>query len=220
MKLVVASSRLPLGLQLREAKKPASLRAQEGLCTTRRTLSNSLLLSLAASVVPVYEARAVSARDLVKGFLRPSTVSPDDAIVQLLDARGTALELQMLANTPKDSRERFEARSSLPGMAAALRKVQDAAPTALQLIIEDVESSIGSRYGGDATAGEQSALDAVYSSVGRVLTISGRTIRAEALEEGSTLSGAAAARLDEFLSLLPASALGKAQAFREARSES
>lgn len=128
----------------------------------------------------------------MKGFLRPSALTPEDALVQLLDARGTALELQVplkpsflpvvspppfaaspalifpsltpppfsyllptpllfllfcpsllpvshrgghpkspipsllpqvLADTPMDSDERFQARRMLPGMASALRRV-------------------------------------------------------------------------------------------------
>ena len=41
---------------------------------------------------------AGSARDLVKGFLRPNAVKPEDAVVQLMDARGTLLELQVRIN--------------------------------------------------------------------------------------------------------------------------
>mmetsp|Transcript_8152 Transcript_8152/g.23404 ORF Transcript_8152/g.23404 Transcript_8152/m.23404 type:complete len:253 (+) Transcript_8152:68-826(+) len=181
----------------------------------RRVLLGSLMATvLQGSATPKAEA---AGRDLVKGFLRPKAVSPEDALVQLLDARGTALELQILANTPMDSQERFEARSILPGMATALRKVQDAAPSALSLIQADVEASLGGRYGGDAAAGEKGVLDDVYVSVGRVLTLSGRTIRAEAIEQGSKLTSQAASSLDSLVALLPKEAVDKAQERRRAR---
>jgi hypothetical protein len=50
-----------------------------------------------------------------------------------------------------------------------------------------------------------------------VLTISGRTIKADALAPGSTACGEAAARMDALLAKVPAEAVAEAQAARAAR---
>lgn len=96
------------------------------------------------------DASANIFQDYVERTQRPE-VSPDQAVVQLLDARGVlyelrvrpcslplishlqlrcipyilpeALVLQDLAKTDKNSDERFRARSLLPGIAKRLREV-------------------------------------------------------------------------------------------------
>ncbi|XP_075265979.1 uncharacterized protein LOC142358469 [Convolutriloba macropyga] len=193
----------------------SSGKAQHELHTPRRLLLSGLAATLLQANSP--SKAEAAGRDLVKAVLRPQALSPEDALVQLLDARGTSLELQMLADTPLDSKERFEARAILPGMATALRKVQDAAPSALTLINDDVEANLGSRYGGNAEAGEKGVLDDVYISIGRVLTLSGRTIRADAIEPGSQLTSKAASSLDSLIALLPADVVETAQERRRAR---
>ena len=98
-------------------------------------------------------------------------------------------------------------------------QVQDAAPSALSLIGSDAEASLGSRYGGDAGEEIGEELGAVYKGVGQVLTISGRTIKAEAIEEGVTICGDAASAIDVFLGLLPSEAIDQAMERRRKRSE-
>lgn len=96
-------------------------------------------------------------------------------------------------------------------------QVQDAAPSVLSLIDANVEAELGGRYGGDAESGRNGILDSVYLAVGRVLTISGRTIKANALQQGSTACSSAAAAIDELLVLLPREPMEEAQAFRASR---
>jgi hypothetical protein len=59
-------------------------------------------------------------------------------------------------------------------------------------------------------------IDPVYSALGRVLTISGRTLREEALDSPAAAQEAGAA-LDTFIALVAPAALQQAQALRQAR---
>ena len=69
-----------------------------------------------ASMRALIQAEAAgSARDLVKGFLRPSAVKPEDAVVQLMDARGTLLELQVSTAGARDPlRNKLEKATDCP----------------------------------------------------------------------------------------------------------
>ena len=79
------------------------------------------------------------------------------------------LALQNLAATPMDSQNRFEARRLLPGMAARLRMVGQAAPVVAALSSRgaaDREATVSGLYGG--SGGERAATDEVYSAIGSV----------------------------------------------------
>ena len=66
-------------------------------------------------------ASAGALQDALRAFQRPE-ISGEDAVVALMDARGTLLELAALARTPPKSDERFHARALLPGMAKRIRQ--------------------------------------------------------------------------------------------------
>ncbi len=85
---------------------------------------------------------------------------------------GTA---QNLAATPMDSQDRFEARRLLPGMAARLRMVGQAAPIVAALsktgnAAAGKEAAVSELYGG--SGGERAVTDEVYSAIGSVRTCS------------------------------------------------
>ncbi|GLC71186.1 hypothetical protein PLESTF_001083600 [Pleodorina starrii] len=142
-----------------------------------------------------------------------------DAVVILLDAKSTLREIQGIAATPSDSQERFRARAFWPAYAMRLRAVAEAAPVVAGLVTgaSDKEETLSGYYGGKAAEGAGVA-DAVYQGLGRVLTISGRTIRAEAQASPDAAAGAELA-IDGFLEKVPASLLADAQQFRVDRAK-
>lgn len=91
----------------------------------------------------------------------------------LLQARSLLSALsQDLANTPLDSPERFKARALLPGMAKRLRDLGPAVGAVIDVLGATDHDQLSSRYGGDATSASKS--EAVYQSIGKTITISGR----------------------------------------------
>jgi hypothetical protein len=80
--------------------------------------------------------------------------------------------LQALANTPLDSPERFKARALLPGMAKRLRDLGPAVGAVIEVLGATDSTQLSSRYGGESTSTSKS--EAVYQSIGKTITISGR----------------------------------------------
>lgn len=181
----------------------------------RRLLLLPLVLLPPASIVSPSPA-AADIIDFARAFYRPD-IDVETALVRMLDARSTLLELEALASTPMDSDERFHSRALLPGMAARLRDVGEAAPLVARLITgsTDKEETLSSYYGGKAEDGA-AITDQVYFSLGRVLTISGRTIRPEALASPEPAKEATES-ISQLLDRVPEGDLSKAQAFRVAR---
>eukprot|EP00884_Botryococcus_braunii_P019375 jgi/Botrbrau1/6120/Bobra.331_2s0015.1 len=177
----------------------------------------AILGGLLAACIPsglVREAQAGVVEDLAKAWTRPS-VSPEEAVMRLMDAKGTLQELRALAATPSNSRERFEARALLPGMAARLREVASAAPVAAGLATGgDGEASLSALYGGKGD--ELGAAVPVYNAIGRVVTISGRTIRPEA-QASPDLADEAIVVIEELLGKLPREIVSEVEAARQQR---
>ncbi|DBA92689.1 TPA: hypothetical protein ACH3X1_002900 [Trebouxia sp. C0004] len=152
-------------------------------------------------------------------------VSADQALMQLMDARGTLMELKALAATAPNSQERFEARRVLPGMASRLRQeciifqVSSAAPVAAALASGTAsEATLSYLYGGKAEDGvsELSMAIPVYEAIGRVITISGRTIRKEA-QASPKYAEAAISAIEKLLAACPQQDLDQAQNMRKSR---
>lgn len=185
----------------------------------RHLLQHAFLVTAAATVLrPAQPAQADLIRDLVKGYVRPD-VAADQAIMQLMDARGTLLELKALAATAPNSQERFEARRVLPGMATRLRQVSSAAPVAAALASGTAsEATLSRLYGGSAAEGvsELSMAIPVYEAIGRVITISGRTIRKEAQASPKNAEAAISA-IEKLLAACPQQDLDQAQNMRKSR---
>ncbi|CAK0779428.1 hypothetical protein CVIRNUC_004772 [Coccomyxa viridis] len=159
-------------------------------------------------------ANAGLLQDITKNVVRPELGSTD-ALVMMMDARGMLYELKDLAATPRDSRERFEARRLLPGMAKRIREVGQAAPVVAALIKgTDKERVVSEQYGG--SGGDNASTDAVYAAIGNVVTISGRTIRKEAQAQPE-LSEVAIEKIDELLAKVPEDSKQKAHDFRAQR---
>lgn len=154
--------------------------------------------------------------DVARQVLRPD-LTLQEAVVQLLDASSTLKDLAELAATPLDSEIRFKSRFILPALASRLRPVGAATPVVAQVVTgtSNKEATLGTYYGGQASTGSQ-ATDKVYDAMGRVLTISGRTIRIEA-QEGPDRALAAKAAIDELLAQVPGDALQAAQQARVQR---
>jgi len=173
------------------------------------------MLSLA--LLPTKDAEA-DVLDLVRNVVRPQNeYTPTEAVVVLMDARSTLREVKALASTPPDSEERFKGRSQWPGFATRLRPSGPATPIVASLSSGgDREETIGQMYGGKA--GEPGVVDKVYLSLGKVLTISGRTIRKEAQASPEPAAEAEAA-IDDFLRTVPQDILDEAQAFRVQRAK-
>lgn len=199
------------------------LQRQAEQCRSTAVYRRQLLQSTCAVISlgllgTVKPAQADVIRDLVKGYIRPE-VAADQAIMQLLDARGTLLELKALAVTSPNSQERFEARRILPGMATQLRKVSSAAPVAAALASGTAsEATLSYLYGGSAVDGlsELSMAIPVYEAIGRVITISGRTIRKEAQASPNNAEAAIIA-IEKLLAACPQEDLLRAQDMRKAR---
>lgn len=135
----------------------------------------------------------------------------------LMDAKGTLVELQKLADSPEGSQLRFQSRVLLPGMAKRLREVGMAAPIAAALATgtRDKEAELSENYGG-AAGTKGGAADPVYASIGRVVTISGRTIRYEAQHEPE-IAASAIHSIEALLSQIPSDVLDKVQRARAGR---
>jgi len=126
-----------------------------------------------------------------------------------------------LAVTPVDSAERFAARTLWPGFAKRLRDVGPAAPVVASVASggdKDKEASLSELYGGTASSDEVAPVDAVYAGIGKVLTISGRTIRPEAQASPEPAESASSA-IAAFLKTVPTALLDEAQAFRVKRAQ-
>ncbi|GLI62887.1 hypothetical protein VaNZ11_005675 [Volvox africanus] len=156
-------------------------------------------------------------RDALRDFTRPD-ITAKDAVVILLDAQSTLREIQGIAATSQSSQERFRARAVWPAYAKRLRAVAEAAPVVAKLVIgtSDKEETLSEYYGGKAEG--TGAADAVYQGLGRVLTISGRTIRLEAQAAPDVAAGAEWA-IDNFLQQVPPLLLAEAQQFRLERAK-
>lgn len=153
--------------------------------------------------------------DVARKVLRPDG-EEQEAIVALMDARSTLKELAELAATPLDSEERFKSRYLLPAYAKRLREVAASAPVLSQSIAGDKESTLSEKYGG---TGQGSTLtDPVFESLGKILTISGRTIKEEA-QVNPAIAKEGAEVLTTFLSYLPEDKLAAAQEFRIQRAQ-
>eukprot|EP00798_Chlamydomonas_sp_ICE-L_P027408 gene27408-4702_t len=89
-------------------------------------------------------------------------------------------DFQTIAATPMDCELRFKARALWPSFAARLRNLGSAVPVVVGLVVGgESEATLSEEYGGKAGE-EPGPADAIYVSLGKVLTISGRTIRADA----------------------------------------
>ncbi|KAK9818083.1 hypothetical protein WJX72_006851 [[Myrmecia] bisecta] len=189
-------------------------RAEDAGQENQRPSRRQALLLAASALLAAGPAQANVAQEFVKGYMRPE-VETDQAVVKLIDARGTLCELKQLAATPMDSRERFEARRLLPGMAKRLREVGPAAPVVISLVSNlDQEASLSEMYGGKG--GEQGLADAVYIAIGQVVTISGRTIRKEA-QASPERAEHAIQQIDALLNQLPKNVLSHAEELRSSR---
>eukprot|EP01026_Neomeris_dumetosa_P053135 TRINITY_DN4741_c0_g1_i6.p2 TRINITY_DN4741_c0_g1~~TRINITY_DN4741_c0_g1_i6.p2 ORF type:complete len:220 (+),score=21.30 TRINITY_DN4741_c0_g1_i6:213-872(+) len=129
--------------------------------------------------VHVKNAGADVLQDLGRKFLREDTMEPIDAIVDVIFANNTLQTLKTIAALPKDSDERTQYESYYPGMAKRLRLVAQAAPVVADIVNQQGENNLSVKYGGNLEEG-QGVVDSLFEAVGRVLTLSGRTIREEA----------------------------------------
>lgn len=135
-----------------------------------------------------------------------------------MDAKSTLKEIQGIAATSPDSAERFQARKLWPSLAKRLRLVAEAAPVVAGIVTGgDKEATLSEMYGGKGAEG-RAVTDAVYMGLGRVLTISGRTIRAEAQDSPQAAQEAEAA-IEKFLAQVPQELLAGAQGFRLQRAK-
>lgn len=183
---------------------------------TRRSLLAGLGVSIAGlSFLRPLPAAANPLEDIARQITRPADITPLDAAVALLDARATLRDMSPLVESAPDSRERFVGRKLWPAYAKWLRPVGPSAPVAAAIISGiDTEATLSAEYGG--TGGSNAAVDAVYVALGRVLTISGRTIKDEAQFDPALIKSAEVA-IDEVISQLPKQLVEEAQQFRVAR---
>ncbi|KAJ9505719.1 hypothetical protein QJQ45_006414 [Haematococcus lacustris] len=183
----------------------------------RRAVMSFLAAGWLASAAAPASAEGV-ASDLARRVLRPADLDEVQAVVALLDARSTLRDIAALAATGPESKERFDGRKLWPAYARWLREAGPAAPTVARLVTgsTDGEDTLSEMYGGKAEL--PGATDAVYRGLGRVLTISGRTIRPEAQESPEAALEAKAA-LDTFLAKVPQQVYEQAMAFRVARAQ-
>ncbi|MEW5297205.1 MAG: hypothetical protein WDW38_006030 [Sanguina aurantia] len=160
-------------------------------------------------------AHADLAQEIARKFLRPE-MDIQQAVVILMDAKAALKQIQVLAVTLEDSPERFNARVLWPGLAGRLRLVAEAAPVVASSVMGgDRESTLSELYGGTGDD-SSSVTDAVYQGLGRVLTISGRTIRLEA-QIAPENAAAAEAAVEKLLLQVDPNLSQKATAFRLAR---
>ena len=85
--------------------------------------------------------------------------------------------VQKLADTPLDSRERFQSRALLPGMAKRLRLVGPAVGVVIEEVLGQSDQDVlPEGYGGKAN--KTTAAEQVYNTIGNTITLSGRCERA------------------------------------------
>ncbi|KAK9808128.1 hypothetical protein WJX73_009400 [Symbiochloris irregularis] len=174
-------------------------------------LAGAALLSLSS---PGAAWSANPASKLLRGALRPE-LEPQQAVVLMLEAKGTLTELKELAHSPMDSKLRFQSRVLLPGMAKRLRVVGQAAPIVASLVTkEGKEAELSEKYGG--TASGPNAADPVYNAIGQVVTISGRTISKQAQVQPQWAENAID-KIDALLGRLPADVVDRAKQLRISR---
>lgn len=161
-------------------------------------------------------AHANVIQDYVERSQRP-VMTPEQALVKLLDARGILYELEELAKTDSNSSQRFEARRLLPGMAKSLRQVGMAAPVLVAEVMgSDARSTVSKEYGGSGTDAAAAKATPVYSAIGQIITISGRTIKKEA-QANPQYAETAIQRINDLLAMLPQEKVDEAQQLRKAR---
>lgn len=152
--------------------------------------------------------------DAARLYLRPD-VPTEQAIVALLDVRGVLYELRDIAATPADSKIRFQSRRILPGMAKRLREVQATAPFLVALVQEgNREATLSPLYGG--LGNDEEGATPLYEAIGKIVTISGRTIRIEA-QDSPERAEKAILQVEALLAKLPADALEMAKETRRMR---
>jgi len=154
-------------------------------------------------------------QDATRAVVRPGE-EVETAVVKLLDARGTLLELRELAATAPNSDERFRARRILPGMAKRLRELGPSVPPLVALTAEGgAEAQLSYEYGG--TGGDTSGgAVPIYIAIGDVITISGRTIKKEA-QASPERAEVAIHRINALLDRLPKDLVARGQEFRQQR---
>lgn len=172
----------------------------------------------AAAGIMLLRTPAASAQgplnDIARQLTRPE-ITPLEAAVALLDARATLRDMAPLVEAAADSPERFVGRKLWPAYAKWLRPVGPSAPVAAAIIAgTDTEATLSSEYGG--TGSSNATVDAVYVALGRVLTISGRTIKDEA-QVDPQLGKAAETAIDALIKELPQDLVEQAQQYRVAR---
>ncbi|KAF6256173.1 hypothetical protein COO60DRAFT_140330 [Scenedesmus sp. NREL 46B-D3] len=183
--------------------------------TRRALLSQSAAAAAGVLLLRAPGASAAGPLDNIARQLTRPDITPLEAAVALLDARATLRDMAPLVQSAADSRERFQGRKLWPAYAKWLRPVGPSAPVAAAIIAgTDTEATLSSQYGG--TGGSSTAADAVYVALGRVLTISGRTIRDEAQVDPQLTKGAEAA-IDALVRKLPTDLVEQAQQYRVAR---
>eukprot|EP00775_Hariotina_reticulata_P001524 gene1524-1862_t len=187
------------------------------LLIVRKLLQTAVIMTL--PLVHTQSAFANPLEDVARQLTRPSDITPLDAAVALLDARSTLRDMQPLVASALDSKDRFDGRKLWPAYAKWLRPVGPSAPVAAALIGgTDTEATLSAEYGGTGSL-TSSPVDAVYISLGRVLTISGRTIRDEAQVSVKLIKDAESA-IDDVITKLPKDLVQTAQQFRAARAAS
>jgi len=166
------------------------------------------------TLVPGAQANVI--QDYVERSQRP-VMTLQQALVKILDARGILYELEELAKTDSDSSERFQARRLLPGMAKSLRQVGMAAPVLVAEVMgSDAKATVSKEYGGSATDPAAAKATPVYSAIGQIITISGRTIKKEA-QADPQLAENAIQKINDLLAMLPQQEVEEAQQLRKAR---
>lgn len=181
----------------------------------RGLLAGLSVAGLVASCCQPLPAAANPLEDIARQITRPADITPLDAAVALLDARSTLRDMAPLVASSVDSQERFDGRKLWPAYAKWLRPVGPSAPVAAAIISgTDTEANLSAEYGG--TGGSNASVDAVYVALGRVLTISGRTIKDEAQVDPELIKAAEVA-INDVINQLPNKLVEEAQQFRVAR---
>eukprot|EP00879_Flechtneria_rotunda_P002977 GHRR01003195.1.p1 GENE.GHRR01003195.1~~GHRR01003195.1.p1 ORF type:complete len:247 (+),score=70.83 GHRR01003195.1:79-819(+) len=211
------SSAVRSSLPIRTSTKQVDNRDVEASCSRRDMLSFASAAVLVSYLTSIPTALAIEnpLQNIARQFTRPADITPLDATVALLDARNTLRDMAELVASPLDSKERFDGRKMWPAYAKWLRQVGPSAPVAAAVINgTDAEATLSSEYGG--SGGSNASVDSVYIALGKVLTISGRTIRDEA-QISLDLCKAAEDAITNVLDQLPHNLLDKAQQYRVAR---
>lgn len=179
-------------------------------------LSLPALAIVPALTAAVPAAQANPLQDVARQFVRPENVTSEQAVAALLDARSILRDMRDVVASPLDSQERFYARKMWPAYAKWLREVGPSAPVVSGIIAgTDKEATLSEEYGG--MAGQAAGpVDAVYIALGKVLTISGRTIREEAQISPAIIQEAQDA-IEGVLAKVPQELLDSAQELRRQR---